>query len=101
MSANMDPIRRRPQQPINYEFHRQRALRERNAFIREALPSVPPNLKRRVTLFITAFAVASGAFWATMLTDPPQTVAGQAPFSIHELQQRAPLDLPIGEADSH
>ncbi len=81
MSSNIDPIRRRRQQPIDYDFHRQRALRERHAFIRGALPSLSPNLKRRATVFVTASAVASGAFWATMLTNPPPTVAAKASFS--------------------
>ena len=101
MATNINSVRRDPQQPIDYEFHRQRALRERHAFMRKALPSLPPSLKRRVTVFVTAFTVASGAFWATMLTNPQRTVAANAPFSIHELQQRASHDLPIGEADAH
>ena len=32
---------------------------------------------RKLSIFLTALVVAAGAFWATMLTTPPQTVAAQ------------------------
>jgi hypothetical protein len=33
---------------------------------------------RKITLFTAAFAVASAAFWGTMLTNPPRTHAVEA-----------------------
>ena len=97
----MEQIRRPSPELVDYQLYRQRALRERNQFLRGGLPPISPKIRRRLTAFATAFAVASGAFWATMLTDPPRTVAASDPVSVHELQQRAPLNLPIGEADAH
>lgn len=34
---------------------------------------------RKLSLFIAAFIVATGAFWATMLTTPPTTEAAVQP----------------------
>ncbi|MER2269262.1 hypothetical protein [Methylobacterium oxalidis] len=34
---------------------------------------------RATSLFAAAFVLATGAFWATMLTDPPQTTASVRP----------------------
>jgi hypothetical protein len=88
----------------NYELHRQRASLERGCYLRgsssSSLPSVSPQTKRRVSLFVTALAVATGAFWATMLTSPPVTEAADPGFSILELHRNAPLSLPITEADA-
>ena len=32
---------------------------------------------RKLTLLAAAFLLATLAFWATMLTDPPRTIAGE------------------------
>ena len=64
------------------------------------LSAMTPRTRRRVTLFAAAFAVATGAFWGTMLTTPPVTVAAGKGFSVLELQRNAPLDLPSGVADA-
>jgi hypothetical protein len=41
-------------------------------------------LRRVLGLFAATFAVATAAFWATMLTDPPKTeaAAGTAPAAV-------------------
>lgn len=53
---------------------------------------------RKFYLFIVALIVATGAFWATMLTTPPQTEAAQVPaaMDIYDLTIRtsAPLSEP-------
>ena len=98
-------IARRSDGLHNYALHRERAARERGSYLREtlssSLPSGSPQTKRRVSLFGAALAVATGAFWAIMLTSPPVTEAAATPgFSIHELHLKAPLSLPITEADA-
>ena len=64
------------------------------------LSAMTPRTRRRLTLFATAFALATGAFWGTMLTTPPVTEAASKGFSVLELQRGAPLDLPAGVADA-
>lgn len=57
--------------------------------------------KRRLTLFVAAFALATGAFWVTMLTDPPTTDAsGSANFAIGEVLAKAPRGLPVQQTDA-
>ena len=98
----MVEIARRSNALLNYELHRQRAVRERGSYLRDilssSLPSISPQTKRKVSLFVTAFAVATGAFWATMLTSPSVTEAADPSFSILELHRKAPLNLPITDA---
>ncbi len=66
----------------NHEFHRQRAHRARNAYLRElaaagvtALPTISPGVKRAAGAFAAALVVATLAFWTVMLVSPPQTEA--------------------------
>jgi hypothetical protein len=41
---------------------------------------------RKLPIFIVALIVATGAFWVTMLTTPPKTVAAPSvPFSIYDM----------------
>ena len=91
--------------PINYALFRQRALQEREAYLRDALstslPSISPKTKRRVGVIATAFAVATGAFWATMLTSPPTTEASNPTLSVFDLQTKVPLNLPGSVFDAH
>ena len=100
----MVEVARRSDGLYNYELHRQRAVRERGTYLRDtlssSLPSVSPRTKRRLSLFAAAFAVATGAFWATMLTSPPVTEAANPGFSLLELHRNAPLSLPLMEADA-
>jgi hypothetical protein len=89
---------------IDFSSFRQKAQQERLAYVGGVLsstaPSLSPQAKRRVSLFAAAFVVATGAFWATMLTSPPQTEASAKPFSVLELQNAAALDLPAMTADA-
>src|SRR5215204_6476745 len=41
----------------------------------QATSSFSPQTKRRVSFIAAALVVASGAFWATMLTSPPKVEA--------------------------
>jgi hypothetical protein len=61
----------------------------------------PFRAKRQVSLFAAAFALATGLFWATMITDPPKSEAAGPSFSISEFQSNAPLNLPNGFFDAH
>ena len=77
----MHALHRRSDGSINIDFYRTRALQERGAYIGNMLPHVPapsltPERRQRMKLFIAAFVLATGAFWVTMLTDPPTTEAG-------------------------
>lgn len=89
---------------IDFSSFRQKALQERRAYIGDVLssaaPSLSPQVKRRASVFAAALAVATGAFWATMLTSPPRTEASVKHPSVMELQQAAPLDLPLTAADA-
>ena len=97
-------IARRPDPIQNYQLYRQRAARDRGAYLRGAvsssLPSVSPKAKRGLGIFATAFAVATGAFWGTMLTSPPVSEAAHPGVFIHDLHLRAPLNLPVTQADA-
>ena len=87
---------------IDFDRYRDLAARERNAFIRDhapALPSLSPKAKRRLSTLAAALVVATGAFWATILTDPPRTEAGTAPATVSEMMRTVPLDLPSLTAD--
>ncbi|ACA15285.1 hypothetical protein M446_0726 [Methylobacterium sp. 4-46] len=47
---------------------------------------------RKIGLFVAAFALATVAFWATMLTDPPRTQAKMpAGIDTTEITLRTPL----------
>ena len=59
-----------------------------------------PNYGRTLRNFGLAFLVATGAFWAVMLQDPPKTVAADPstsaqPFS--PLDLKVSFDLPTGD----
>ena len=89
---------------IDFSSFRQKALQERRSYIGGVLsgaaPSLSPQVKRRVSVFATALVVATGAFWATILTSPPRTEASVKHLSVMELHQAAPLDLPSLTADA-
>jgi len=61
----------------------------------------PLRAKRRVSLFAAALALATGLFWATMITAPPISEAAGPSFSISELHSNSPFDLPDGAFDTH
>jgi hypothetical protein len=79
MTAEMPNIRRNSAGSIDFDFYRQRAQQERNAYmgavLSRATPSFSPQTKRKASLLAAALLVATGAFWATMLTSPPQVEA--------------------------
>jgi hypothetical protein len=103
----MEPIRYRPDGLIDCEFYRSRSRQRHDAYVREFFsepqlrPFMTPRTRRGLRLFSAAFAIATGAFWATMLTSPPVTQAGNPPLSIHSLQGAASLDLPMLQVVPH
>jgi hypothetical protein len=51
---------------------------------------------RKLPIIIVALIVATGAFWATMLTTPPKTeAAASVPFSIYDMTIEK--NLPMAE----
>ncbi len=57
-------------------------------------------MKIKATALGFALALATGAFWWTMLVSPPQSIAFEAEeMNIAEMSKNTPLDLPILQAD--
>ena len=52
---------------------------------------------RKLPIFIVALIVATGAFWATMLTAPPQTEAAQPLPSININDLMVQSGLPLAD----
>ena len=52
---------------------------------------------RKLPIFIVALIVATGAFWATMLTTPPKTEAAQPGASININDIIVQSGLPLAE----
>ena len=98
-SANSDhPAYHRPD--IDYFTYRERAARMRSEMINDALgkglATVTPS-GRTVRNLCVAFLVATGAFWAVMLRDPPTTVAADPSMverGFSPLDLTVPVDLP-------
>ena len=71
----------------NYRNYRREAQIERAAYLRDlrtsAVSKLPtlPGAKRGLGLFGAGLTVATAAFWAVMLTSPPQTAASDAQAS--------------------
>ena len=98
----MQSVHRRSDGSIDIDFYRTKALQERSAYIGGILPHVPapslsPEERQRLKVFIVAFAVATGAFWATMLTTPPQTEAAQPLPSINVNDLMIQSGLPLAD----
>ena len=52
--------------------------------------------KRTIVLFAAACMVATGGFWAVMLTTPPVTSAAQpSGIPVFEMMRIAPANLPV------
>lgn len=104
MNSSGDFLVRGLDELLNHDLYRDNALNARSAYLGELVPAVPkfsPATKRRLSLFAAAFIVATGAFWATMLTDPPTTEArASGSFSIGEVIAKAPRELPVQQADA-
>lgn len=79
---------------LDFDHYREKALAERSAAMRSYTPTLSRAARRRFGQAGLAFALATGAFWAIILTDPPQTEAA-APAGVMELMRIAPLDLSI------
>ena len=57
------------------------------------------NIYKLVGLSGTALVLATAAFWATLVTDPPKTEAEtMIPFDVNVALKTAPKDAPIQEA---
>ena len=53
----------------------------------------------KLSVFAAAFVLATAAFWATMLTDPPKTEAGITDrFDINDTLGNAPKDAAVQDA---
>ncbi len=57
-------------------------------------------LSRRTSLFVAALALATGAFWTTMLTSPPVTEAA-ATVPSPTVVQALRADLPIADVQTY
>ena len=98
----MHALHRRSDGSIDMDFYRSKALQERNAYIGNllpdvSLPSLTPVGRQRLKLFVAAFALATGAFWATMLTTPPQTEAAAPLASINVNDLVIQKNLPMAD----
>ncbi len=88
---------------IDYDLQREVAAQMRaeamNDAISKGLSAVTPS-RRTLRNLGLAFLVATGAFWAVMLQDPPKTVAADPSSStkaFSPLDLKVPLDLPTGD----
>ncbi len=102
MTSSDGRVFRTPSGSIDLDHHRDLAARARSAFLKDlahTMPGLSPKARRRLNTLAVAFVVATGAFWATMLTDPPRTEAGTAPATVLDVMRTAPLDLPSLVAD--
>jgi hypothetical protein len=80
MSPSIDQDTPGPSDGLTFYEYRERAIQARAAYLQElsskvSLPRVSLRTKRGLGLFAMAFVVATGAFWANMLTSPPKTEA--------------------------
>ncbi len=97
MSSPLDESNERPSLFSDYK---QRAHRERAAYLRSlvphpSLPALPAGARRGIGVFAAAFVLATAAFWGIMLTSPPKTEAGiMAPPGSHQ----AGMPSPAGQA---
>jgi hypothetical protein len=66
------------------------------------ISSAHSTMKRSLSVFGVAFAVAAAWFGAVMLTSPPKSVAAEElpSVSVQEIMRNAPNDLPTLEADA-
>jgi hypothetical protein len=101
----MEELVFRPDGTIDCEYYAERARKRRAeypVFQREAggQSTVPVSkAKRRAKRFAAAFAVATGAFWATMATSPPVSEAANPGLNIQSLHHLTESNLPMSAAD--
>ena len=88
---------------IDYHSYRQVAGRLRAEAVNDAISkgvSAATPSRRTLRTFGLAFLVATGAFWAVMLQDPPKTVAAdpsRSAQSLSPLELTVPFYLPTGD----
>ncbi len=58
-------------------------------------------MRRKLYLFALAFALATGAFWLTMLKDPPKSVASDPTTSLKIQDIQVKTGIPSGSWDAH
>ncbi len=87
----------------DYDLQREVAAQARAEMMNDAmskgLSALTPS-RRTLRNLGLAFLVATGAFWAVMLQDPPKTVAADPTMStkaFSPLDLKVPLDLPTGD----
>ena len=100
----MTDLRRRPDGSIDCDFYIQQSRARRAEAKHEvSSPAGSPQTKRHFKTFAAAFALATGLFWATMLSSPPvsQANSSSSSLSTSDLQQGAARSLPILEAHAH
>ena len=82
--------------------HRARALGLRQEYVGELFAKgrgIASSSRGRLGMFAAAFALATAAFWATMLTSPPVTEATTiSGITSAEIERSAPRNVPIREA---
>ena len=97
MDSNL-ALRLRDDGTVDYDYYRRRACQERNAYVREAvgkgISAVTPSA-RSARMFGVACVLAVGAFFLTMLKDPPQSVAGHpGAVTVKSTDVQVPTGLP-------
>ena len=92
---------------IDYDFHREVAAQMRAEFLRDAvskrLSAAKPSRRPLRTLGLAAL-LATGAFWAVMLSNPPKTVAADPSTvtrAFSPLDLKVPAGLPIAAYDAN
>ena len=101
-----DTLCLRPDGTIDCEFYIQRSRKRREELLHNAAqPATRPftsRAKRHVRMFVAALSVATGMFWAMMLSAPPVTQAeSSSSFSVLELHRNAAQNLPIFKPDAN
>jgi hypothetical protein len=92
---------------MDYHSYRQVVGRLRAEAVSDAISkgvSAATPSRRTLRTFGLAFLVATGAFWAVMLQDPPKTVAADPSTSsqpLSPLGMQVPFDLPTGDYIAH
>ncbi len=83
MTSSEHDIVRTRNGTLDFDYYREKALADRSAALQAYSPGLSPRGRRRLAQFALAFALATGAFWTIILTDPPQTeaAAGRVPGS--------------------
>jgi hypothetical protein len=72
------------------------------ALLLVADPFFEGHIMRKLKYFALAFALATGAFWLTMLKDPPKSEASDPTrLTIQPNDLKIPTGIPTGEYDAN